>query len=289
VFYLLISQIQSIKCTVNVQHDCRKVNKCTRRQSGVIRQEREVAQEKGFIIEHVGATDSFVLNLAQMRDAAVLAAFHEKNPQRFNRVTVIEEAARREIDARKAVAKAQKQAASGPPSASSAAPPDTTIIPPVAATPQPGIPSLSQSIIAPPINAPHGFGPPTNQYQQPPLASGGYHPQIPPPADYARYPGQIQLPYHQQVHRPTPPPMGTGYPPHHSYQMPTYHHHLQPTNPYRSSPLAQPIAASSSTRTELHRWYPVDMREISSQGSQASTWSHAGAHDQSVFHYSECG
>lgn len=71
-------------------------------------QEREKTSERRLTIKHNHPTD-YVLNTGQMRSAAHLMMFNRVPVSAYNRETVIGEAAKREIDARK-VAKALQAA-----------------------------------------------------------------------------------------------------------------------------------------------------------------------------------
>ncbi|KAJ7127459.1 hypothetical protein C8R43DRAFT_897443, partial [Mycena crocata] len=66
-------QIQSIKCTINIQHNCAD-NNCRSTRSRVVFNEREATEERALVVEHLSNSD-LIVNTAQMRDAASLDAF----------------------------------------------------------------------------------------------------------------------------------------------------------------------------------------------------------------------
>ncbi|KAJ6628599.1 hypothetical protein B0H10DRAFT_1643229, partial [Mycena sp. CBHHK59/15] len=63
-----------IKCTVNIQHNCAD-KKCRCTKSQVVLNEREKTSERALAVQHISDGD-FIVDTAQMRDAAALDPFH---------------------------------------------------------------------------------------------------------------------------------------------------------------------------------------------------------------------
>ncbi|KAJ6609141.1 hypothetical protein B0H10DRAFT_1954878 [Mycena sp. CBHHK59/15] len=66
-------KIKDIKCTVNIQHNCAD-NKCQCTRSRVVLNEQDKTSERALAIQHTSDGD-FIVNTAQMRDAAALDPF----------------------------------------------------------------------------------------------------------------------------------------------------------------------------------------------------------------------
>lgn len=80
---------------MNVQHDCFSA-RCPLERTRVVRQEREDTSQREEAVNHLG--DRYVLNTGQMRDATLIAPHYLPFQHRKPRITIIHEAARREIE-----------------------------------------------------------------------------------------------------------------------------------------------------------------------------------------------
>ncbi|KZV90434.1 hypothetical protein EXIGLDRAFT_649329, partial [Exidia glandulosa HHB12029] len=87
-----------VLCTVNVQHNCAK-EKCKATSHLVVQQERQTSQQTRPVIAHTG-TSNWILNLGQMRDAAVLQQVAIPQP-RLDMDACIESGIQRELASRK--------------------------------------------------------------------------------------------------------------------------------------------------------------------------------------------
>ncbi|KZV84575.1 hypothetical protein EXIGLDRAFT_842094 [Exidia glandulosa HHB12029] len=94
-----------VLCTVNVQHNCAK-QKCKATHQVVVQQERQASQQTRPVLAHTGNTD-WILNLAQMRDAAVLRQVAIPQP-RLDMDECIEVGVKRELASQKRAKKAKK-------------------------------------------------------------------------------------------------------------------------------------------------------------------------------------
>ncbi|KAJ7019780.1 hypothetical protein C8F04DRAFT_1404097 [Mycena alexandri] len=101
--------IGDIQCTINIQHNCAD-NNCRVERSRKVYQEREEATQKALAVTHTFPSNDWVVNTAQMRDAATLEPFRF-TPQRLVRSDIIRVSAELEYAARKQKAAELKAAA----------------------------------------------------------------------------------------------------------------------------------------------------------------------------------
>ncbi|KAJ7478788.1 hypothetical protein B0H11DRAFT_2423771 [Mycena galericulata] len=92
-------QIQDIKCTINIQHNCVD-NNCQSTRTRVIFNEREATSERALQVQHT-ARDDMIINTGQMRDAAALDPFRFR-PNALLTANVIRESAQRFFENRQA-------------------------------------------------------------------------------------------------------------------------------------------------------------------------------------------
>ncbi|KAJ7176536.1 hypothetical protein C8R46DRAFT_1213111 [Mycena filopes] len=92
-------KIEDIQCTINIQHNCAD-NNCRVERSKTVFQEREKATEKALAVTHGSHSNDWVINTAQMRDAAMLETFRF-TPERLVRADIIRASAQLEFAARK--------------------------------------------------------------------------------------------------------------------------------------------------------------------------------------------
>ncbi|KAJ3001807.1 hypothetical protein NUW54_g6201 [Trametes sanguinea] len=104
--YTLVPLTQ-VCCAVNVQHDCYD-GKCGISLTRVIWQERETTQQRAFEVRHA-KTNKYVLNTAQMHDAASVAPFYLPLVFSEPREDIIHRAAIREINLQAAKQLAQSE------------------------------------------------------------------------------------------------------------------------------------------------------------------------------------
>ncbi|KAJ7177170.1 hypothetical protein C8R46DRAFT_989326 [Mycena filopes] len=81
---------EHFRCTINIQHNCAD-NKCRTARTRVVLREREATAERALAIEHLVQSD-LIVNTAQMRDAASLAAFRWV-PNPLNTANIVQAAA----------------------------------------------------------------------------------------------------------------------------------------------------------------------------------------------------
>ncbi|KAL1714355.1 hypothetical protein EV715DRAFT_209819 [Schizophyllum commune] len=103
---------------VNVQHNCID-NKCALERIGVQLQEREKAKERVLRVHHKHRPDDVILNIAQMRSAAILDPFRRATPRSRTRAEIIFAAARKAADEKKTGARDNISTATVPPAGSS--------------------------------------------------------------------------------------------------------------------------------------------------------------------------
>jgi hypothetical protein len=102
--------LQTISCTVNVQHDCADAQ-CAVTKCWPVWQEREKTSHLALGVQHLLSDNSsdFVLNTTQMRDAASITPFSATIPV-LNRELIIETAAACEVQVAKELRKQQEKA-----------------------------------------------------------------------------------------------------------------------------------------------------------------------------------
>ncbi|KAJ3804502.1 hypothetical protein F5876DRAFT_53309 [Lentinula aff. lateritia] len=94
---IVLTEKQSLQCTVNVQHDCNR-HRCAVEAKQPAAQEREQTSKLKDEVVHKGDLNDKVLNTAQMRDADFLQRFRIQVPQ-LSMDVILEESSAREWNA----------------------------------------------------------------------------------------------------------------------------------------------------------------------------------------------